>query len=172
MILGHFAVACIAKQTYFRSQNIIFLAVAAILSDLLDKPPSILFGWYGRGLGHTLVVFAGITILAWLFLPRLGLKPDLVIAGLVMWSTHLVGDLVEWHVLFWPFVAWIPEPRTPFDFWEKIYGFYVLRSPPGQFWLEIFCITTTLILFSVQMLIPRLAGTVSSPNSFNRGRRQ
>lgn len=154
MILGHIAVAGIAKQTVFRKRGLSFLCAAALLPDLIDKPPSMLFDSPGRGVGHTLILFVAVCLLAWYFSPRIGLKSDVVVAGLVMWFAHLAGDFLEWGVLLWPFFTAGLEPTPKFDFWDKLYQFYVVRLWPEQFWLEVCCVTAVLGILAVRYLLP------------------
>ena len=146
MILGHFALASVAKQTYFQRENLLFLAGAAVFPDLLDKPASILLGVPGRGVGHSLLILLAVTLLAWIFSSKLKISPKLLFAGIVMWVSHLATDLVNLGVLLWPFLGPL-EPTPPFDFWNKIYQFYIVHSSPAEFWLEVLCITAALGLW-------------------------
>ena len=170
MILGHFAAASIAKQTCFQGENWAFLAVASLLPDLLDKPANILLGLPGRGVGHSLVVLTAVTLLAWLLSPKLKSNRNLLVAGTVMWVSHLAGDFVQLGVLLWPFLGPL-EPTPPFDFWEKVHQFDVVRASPEQFWLEVSCVTAALGLWLVRSFMPGLAKDVPTWNSGN-GRRK
>ncbi len=175
MILGHPAIAVAANQTVFQRTNLAFLAVAALLPDILDKPASILLGLPGRGAGHTLIVFAAATCLAWLMSSSLRRNPHLLLCGMVMWSTHLAGDFVQWQLLLWPLSGalehtaslapweWIHSVPLAghlativwFDFWKRMYQFYVIRLWPEQFWLDLFWITMGLGLVAARSLLPR-----------------
>ncbi len=155
MVLGHFALASIAKQTCFRRENLIFLAAASVLPDLLDKPAAILLGEPGRGVGHSLVILIAITFAAWIFASKLEISPKYLLIGTVMWVSHLVTDLVSPEILLWPFLGPL-QPAPPFDFWNKIYQFYIVGSSPEEFWLEAFCITVAVGLWAVRSSVPSL----------------
>jgi len=151
MILGHFALASIAKQTCFQRENLLFLAAASVFPDLLDKPASMLLGVPGRGVGHSLLILLAVTLLMWILSSKLKINPKLLFAGIVMWVSHLATDLVNLGVLFWPFLGPL-EPAPPFDFWNKIYQFYIVHSSPEDLWLEVFCITAALGLWIRAMI--------------------
>src|SRR5208283_3584653 len=146
MILGHFALASIAKQTCFPRESLLFLAVASVFPDLIDKPASMLLGVPGRGVGHSLVILLAVTLLTWIFSSKLKISPKLLFAGVVMWVSHLTTDIVSLQVLLWPFLGPL-EPAPPFDFWNKIYQFYIVHSSPEDLWLEVFCVTAALGLW-------------------------
>lgn len=154
MILGHLAIAGIAKQTLCRKRNLAFLTVAAFLPDLVDKPASMFLGLPGRGIAHTLIVFVSVGVAVWLVGPRLGFSRPVVGSGMTMWLTHLVGDFLEWRILLWPLLGPL-EPTPRFAFLEKLYQFYVLRTWPEQFWLEVACIAVALCLLFVHSLLSR-----------------
>jgi tRNA (adenine37-N6)-methyltransferase len=155
MILGHFAVPGIAKQTCFQKEHWALLLLASLMPDLLDKPASIFFGLPGRGMGHSLVLLVVLASFAYVLQWRFRRNTGLLFPGVVMWLSHLVGDLAKPEVLFWPFLG-PPAPPPPFDFWEKIYQFYVLRLHPEQFWLEVACLATALSLWVLKVVAPRL----------------
>jgi membrane-bound metal-dependent hydrolase YbcI (DUF457 family) len=166
MILGHFAVASIAKQTYFHRETWAFLALASVFPDILDKPANILLGLPGRGAGHSLVVLTAVTLLVWILSPKLKSSPILLVAGTIMWVSHLAGDFVKLEVLLWPFLGPL-EPTPPFDIWEKVHQFYVVRASPEQFWLEAICVTAALGLWAVRFFAPRSAKDLPTCNSGN-----
>jgi tRNA (adenine37-N6)-methyltransferase len=156
MILGHFAVPSIAKQTYFQNEHWGLLLLASLMPDLLDKPASIFFGLPGRGMGHSLVLLVVVAAFAYVLPAGLKRNTDFVLPGVVMWLSHLAGDLVKPEILFWPFLG-APEPTPPFHFWEKIHQFYVIRLHPEQFWLEAFCLAIALSLWVFRSLVPKLS---------------
>lgn len=156
MILGHFAVPSIAKQTCFQHEQWVLLLAASLMPDLLDKPASIFLGLPGRGMGHSLALLVVVAAFAYALSVGLKRNTDFVFPGVVMWLSHLAGDLVKPEVLFWPFLG-PPEPTPPFHFWDKIYQFYVMRLHPEQFWLEAFCLATALSLWVFRSLVPRLS---------------
>jgi hypothetical protein len=145
MILGHVALAGVAKQTCSVRESFLFLTAAALSPDFLDKPLSMFFSLPGRGAGHSLTVFAAVAATAWVLAPRLKVARSAVISGMALWLTHLAGDLVAWKVLFWPFLGPL-DPTTQFHFWEKVYQFYVARLYPEQFWLDVGCVFAAVCL--------------------------
>ncbi len=155
MILGHFAVPSIAKQTFLQNEHWGLLLVASLMPDLLDKPASIFFGLPGRGMGHSLVLLAAVAGLAYLLTVGFKRNTNFLLPGIAMWLSHLGGDLVKPEVLFWPFLG-RPEPTPPFDFWEKIYQFYVLRLHPEQFWLEVLCLGDGAEPLGIQVACPEI----------------
>jgi membrane-bound metal-dependent hydrolase YbcI (DUF457 family) len=171
MIVGHLAIAHLAKQTVFQKHNFAFLVTASLAPDIVDKPASILFGYSGRGIGHSLLVFAFAAALAWLLAPKLKVRKDLILAGMVMWLSHLVGDFLEWHILLWPFLDGQPKHRPKFNLWDKLYDFYVSRLYPEQLWFEIVCITATLMVVAIQVLLPRLPTAIPYLNWARRRQR-
>lgn len=171
MIVGHLAIANLAKQTVFHKHNFVFLVTASMAPDILDKPATILFGYSGRGIGHSLIVFVFAAALAWLLAPKLKVGKDLVVAAIVMWASHLMGDFLEWRILLWPFLSGQPKYGPKFNVWEKAYDFYVSRLYPEQLWFEIVCITATFTLVVLQVLLPRLPIAISSLNWARRRQR-
>jgi hypothetical protein len=182
MILGHLAIAVVGKQTVFQRTNLAFLAVAALLPDILDKPANFLLGLPGRGAGHTLIVFAAATCLVWLLSPSLRKNPYLLLSGMVMWGTHLAGDFVQWPVLLWPFAGAL-EPTPPISLavmihslpssaqlttnlwvasWDRLYQFYVLRSIPEEFWLDLSCIMMAVGIVAARSMFLRPVRSVPS----------
>ncbi|MGB9618532.1 MAG: metal-dependent hydrolase [Desulfomonilaceae bacterium] len=150
MLLGHIAVATIAKQTIFHQRSFFFLLGASVMPDLIDKPAQIFFDLPGRGVGHSLVVFVAAACLALMVSSRLKLPKGLVTAGLCLWFSHLAGDFLEWHILLWPFYKAPVEPYPRFDLLEKLYQFYVARMWPEQFWLEMICIAAAALIFAIK----------------------
>ncbi len=152
MIIGHLAIAGIAKQTWFERENILFLSVAAFGPDLIDKPANMLFGLPGRGMSHSLTFFFAVIAIAFLLKTWLKFSPRTLVAGIVMWGTHLVGDFLELQVLFWPFGGQL-EPASKFHIVEKLWQFYIDRLYFTQFWLEIACVTTFFVLLLLRLFI-------------------
>jgi len=147
MLLGHIAVASLAKQTIFQERNFLFLLVSSFMPDLIDKPLQMLFELPGRGVGHSLIVFFAVGLILVATSTRLSLPRSVLLAGLCMWFAHLAGDFLEWHILLWPFYKVPMEPYPKFDLGEKLYQFYIARMWPEQFWLEMVCITGALVLW-------------------------
>ena len=145
MILGHFAIAGIAKSTRFHRESLFFLTLASLGPDLVDKSANMLFEMPGRGMSHSLIFFAGVIFICGLIWRWFKLNPEALTAGVLMWGSHLVGDFVQLQVLFWPFLGPL-EPGTKFQVAEKVRLFYIDQLYPDQFWLEMFCITTLVIL--------------------------
>ncbi|MBI5248879.1 MAG: metal-dependent hydrolase [Desulfomonile tiedjei] len=169
MILGHFALASLAKQSCFHKDNWILLVVASIMPDLMDKPANIFLGLPGRGVGHSLIVLVAVAVFAWLLCSRLKINTDFLFPGVVMWLSHLAGDFVKPEVFFWPFLGQL-EPSPRFDFWQKLYQFYIARVYPEQFWLEAFCVAAALSLWAFRSGIPRLVVASLARQEANRNR--
>jgi len=150
MILGHVAVAAIAKETFFAERNFSFLLLASFIPDIIDKTGYMLLGLPGRGMGHSLLVFVLGTITVLIVAPRFRLPRGLVSAGLLMWFVHLAGDFPQWDVLLWPLYPGTSEPYPKFNFFEKLHRFYVARLWPEQFWLEMVCIAVAVAIFIVR----------------------
>lgn len=172
MIVGHLAIAHLAKQTVFQKHNFVFLVTASLAPDILDKPASILLGYSGRGVGHSIVVFVFVAALAWVLAPKLRVGKDLILAGMALWASHLVGDYLEWRILLWPFLDGQPRRGPKFNLWEKLYDFYVTRLYPEQLWFEIVCIAAALTIIAVQVLLPRLLRVFPSLNWTRRRQQQ
>jgi membrane-bound metal-dependent hydrolase YbcI (DUF457 family) len=148
MIIGHLAVVGIAKLTFFERENLAVLAIASFGPDILDKPANILLGMPGRGMSHSLVVFAIVCILACIYWLKMTKNPRLLFAAIILWGSHLAGDFLQWRVLLWPFWGSL-EPGPKFHFAEKLTSFYVEFRYPYQLWFEIICVTVLLcIVFS------------------------
>jgi membrane-bound metal-dependent hydrolase YbcI (DUF457 family) len=150
MILGHVAVAAIAKQTFFAERNISFLLVASFAPDIIDKTGYMLLGLPGRGMGHSLFVFVLAAITVLIVASRFRLPRGLVSAGLSMWFVHLVGDFPQMSVFLWPLYPAAPEPYPKFDLFQKLHQFYVARMWPEQFWLEMVCIAVAVAILTVR----------------------
>ncbi len=157
MIIGHLAIAGIAKQTWFERENLLFLSVAAFGPDLIDKPANILFGLPGRGISHSLIFFFAVIAIACLLRTWLKFSSRTLVAGILLWGTHLVGDFLELQVLFWPFGGhW--EPSSKFHIVEKLWQFYVDRLYFAQFWMEIACVTALFALLLSRLFISKSPG--------------
>ncbi|MHB8202960.1 MAG: metal-dependent hydrolase [Desulfomonilaceae bacterium] len=153
MIFGHLAIAGIAKLTRFRRESLLFLSLASLGPDLADKTANMLFGMPGRGMSHSLIFFAGVIFICGLIWRSFKLNTDTLTAGVLMWGSHLIGDFVQFQVLFWPFLGPL-EPGTKFQMAEKVRLFYFDQLYPDQFWMEMFCITAL-----VTLLLSRLFTT-------------
>jgi hypothetical protein len=164
MILGHVALAGIAKRVRWERESLLFLATAALFPDFLDKPLNMLFLLPGRGIGHSLVVFLAVATTAWFLAPKIKIAQSTIVAGMVLWVTHLAGDLVAWKVLFWPFLGPL-DPTPQFHFWEKICQFYVDRLYPEQFWLDMGCVVAFLCIQVVIWAKPKPLANDSEPEA-------
>ncbi len=156
MIVGHLALASIAKRTLFKTANYPFLILASYAPDLVDKTGSILLGYPGRNFGHSLLVFACVFCMGWLLCKAFHLRQDVVLAGAVLWMSHLVGDFVRPTVLLWPFLS--PITGEPFHLGGALYRMYVEFRWPGQLALEICVVTLALLPLSVLEKIEELVG--------------
>ncbi|MGC8659645.1 MAG: metal-dependent hydrolase [Desulfomonilaceae bacterium] len=160
MILGHIAIAGIAKITRFREENLLFLALASLGPDLVDKTANIFLGMPGRGMSHSLLFFASLIATCLIVWKKFDLKPDTLLAGVVMWASHIIGDFPQSEVLLWPFVGPL-EPGSKFHLVEKLNHFYVDRLYPDQFWLEVFCIMTFFVLLVLKTVKQKSQGTMN-----------
>lgn len=153
MIFGHLACATIANRTYWRDESYLFLLTASFLPDVLDKTANAVLCLPGRGFGHSLVVFAAVMCLGWLFLPRLGIGRRSLVPAAVLWTSHLVGDLVAWNVLFWPFLGPL-EPSERFGFLWSFYRMYVQFNNPPMLAMDLGCIAVAVGLWLSQSFRP------------------
>lgn len=147
MIIGHLAVAGIAKKTWFESESLLLMSLAALGPDLIDKPAHLIFGFPGRGVSHSLAFFLVLILLALLSRSLIGYSKKTMIAGLSMWGTHLVGDFLEFHILLWPFGGQA-APGSRFNLMEKFWQFYIERYYFAQFWLEV----TSIVILAALLL--------------------
>jgi len=122
MVLGHLAVADLARRTVFRDGNFIFMAAAAYGPDLLDKTARA-FGGFGRGPGHSLLVFCLLAGLAWPFCRGSAARRRLFLIGAALWLSHLACDWPVPEVLFWPFLGSLPG-NNPASMPETVVMFY------------------------------------------------
>lgn len=153
MIIGHLAIAGIAKTTWFERENLLFLSLAALGPDVIDKPAHFLFGFPGRGVSHSLLFFIAVIIIAWSMRGWLGYSLRTVAAGLTMWATHLVTDFPEFHVLFWP-LGGTSGIRPKVGLIEKMWQFYIDRYYFAQFWMEVICIGALIAILLSKSIWP------------------
>lgn len=152
MIIGHFAIAGILKQTWFERQNLLFLSVVGFGPDFVDKPLNMLFGLSGRCVGHSLLFYLAVILIACCFFYWLNFSSRTLFAGIVMWGTHIIGDFLAPQVLFWPFLGeW--EPSSRFHVFQKLWQFYVDRLYFAQFWMEIACIAILVALLLTKAFV-------------------
>lgn len=155
MIFGHWACASIANRTYWKEESYGFLLVASFLPDVLDKTANVLFCMPGRGFGHSLVVFAVAMIAGYVFLPRFGIGRSSLVPAAILWTTHLVGDLVTPNVLFWPFLGPL-EPVDRFGFLWSFYRMYVQINNPPMLVMDLCCIAVAVGLWLTQSYRPKV----------------
>jgi hypothetical protein len=122
MILGHWAVASLARRTVFPGANYAFIVAAAYGPDLLDKSAKILFGANGRGPAHSLLAFVVIFGAAWLYCRKTRARRRTFAVGASMWLAHLACDTPLPSVLFWPLLG--PPPPSVRPTLEVIHDFY------------------------------------------------
>ncbi len=125
MILGHAALAVAGKRTVFRAVSLPVLLAATYGPDLIDKTGMLLLGTSSKGIGHTLLTYVALAaMLALASLPRRRGRPGpLVLAVLLLWLSHLVLDLTDGVIFFWPWLG--PLPVTdPYDLSEGFLRFY------------------------------------------------
>lgn len=154
MILGHLAIASIAKRK-FLAENIIFLCAASFGPDLIDKPLSLACAVPGRWVGHSLLMFALVTAAAWLFCQRFGANKQLIYIGAVLWLSHLTADFVDLKIFLWPLLGPFPV-SPPCTLLERFQNYYILRHHPIQLSLEILLIMIAVIWWMPYALRSRL----------------
>jgi hypothetical protein len=154
MIFGHLAIAGLAKRK-FLEENFIFLFAASFGPDLIDKTLTVAFDASGRGVGHSLLMFALVTAAAWLFCQRFKLNKQLVCIGAVLWLSHLTADLVDLRIFFWPFLGPFPV-FPPFTLMERLRNYYLLHNNPVQLLVEILLIIIALLLWIPDSLWSRV----------------
>lgn len=157
MILGHLAIASIAKRRYW-SENFIFLVAASFGPDLIDKTLNLAFGAPGRGVGHSFLIVALLSAAGWLFCQRFNLNKQLFSIGAILWLSHLTTDLIDLEIFFWPLLG--PFPIAPSDtLMEKLGNYYLLLLNPAQLSLEVSLMIIALILWIPSPLKSRLRFT-------------
>jgi len=154
MILGHLAIASIAKQK-FLAENFIFLFAASFGPDLVDKSLGLAFDAASRSVGHSLLTFALLAAAAWLFCQRFTLNKQLVGIGSVLWLSHLTADLLDLEIFFWPFLGSL-QVGPPSTLMERLRDYYLLWHNPVQLSLEISLIIIAVILWAPSSLRGRL----------------
>lgn len=155
MILGHitftYVVGDILKRKNFQI-HLPALILGAMIPDLIDKPVAFFFAYPGRGCAHSVIV---LTLLFFLLLrcikqERWACLVRTVFAGSLL---HLAQDFASPEVLLWPFLhSWDSSPSL--TFFEKIEVFYVERSMPIQWWLEILSVVYILASFFRKPVVP------------------
>ncbi len=136
MIFGHLAIVGIAKLTGFRQENLVIMTLASYGPDILDKPLNIFWGMPGRGVSHSLVAFAFIAMFACIYWLKINRNPRILTATATLWTSHLIGDLVEREVLFWPFAGPL-RSTSRFHVTDRLFAYYVDLQRPYQLGLEI-----------------------------------
>ncbi|MBF0551279.1 MAG: hypothetical protein HQK60_12165 [Deltaproteobacteria bacterium] len=151
MILGHLAVANVAKNTFLKNENYLFLIFSCYGPDFMDKPGRVLFGLAGRGFGHSILTFSILSIAAYIFCREFRVPMKYLYVGMAMWVGHLASDMVDPEVLFWPFMG--PIPISPQNtLMESVYDFYVGRVSIACFTLDVLCISSALFLGYLRLL--------------------
>ncbi len=139
MILGHLAIAGLAKLTYFRQENLAMMIFASYGPDILDKPASLLFGLPGRGASHSLLAFTILVIVLGAYWLRINYRPRLFAAATSLWASHLASDFLEWQILLWPFAGSL-HLRPKFQVADKLFAYYVKLQYPYQLAVELISI--------------------------------
>ena len=163
MIIGHFAAVAIAKLTYFQRQSLAVLTFASIGPDVFDKPAKILFGLPGRGVCHSLFFFGIVSLIASIYWLKIKYEPRLLLAAIILWGSHLLGDFLQWGVLLWPFYGSL-DPGPRFHFGEKLAFYYWEIKYPYQLGFEITCILALFYILFLRFLKHKSTGETSSDN--------
>lgn len=140
MIFGHLAVVGIAKLTGFQRESLAVMTLASFGPDILDKPANILFGMPGRGVSHSLVAFSILIIIAGIYWLKVKWNPRLFAAVVILWATHLAGDVLKPGILLWP-LAGALDPGPRFYVADKIVAYYLQFLHPYQLGFEMTSIT-------------------------------
>jgi hypothetical protein len=137
MIVGHAALAYVAKRRYFEAPAFRVLLIASYFPDLLDKPASFFFGASGRGFGHSILCFI-IALCCMQLVVSLGkMDKSVMKACALLWISHLLTDFTELNTLFWPVLGDFAA-RPSFDFVAVINKMYVDFGTPHQLIAEVF----------------------------------
>lgn len=143
MILGHAALAVLAKKTAFRTAPALLLLVATYGPDLIDKTGMLVMGVSGKGVGHCLVTFVALA-LATALSPARRLQPNRVWTGVaLLWLSHLILDLTEPAVLFWPLLGPFPA-NAPYGLSEGFVSFYTGRGDHLVLVFDLLCLAAAL----------------------------
>jgi hypothetical protein len=154
MILGHLAIAGIAKRK-FLAENSLFLLGASYGPDLVDKTLNLAFGAPGRGAGHSLVLFVLLAAAGWWFCQRSKITKQVFSLGIILWLSHLTTDLIELKTVLWPFFGRLPSAPS-FTFLERLRNYYILHMYPVQLGLEILFLSIAMILWITYLVRRRL----------------
>lgn len=163
MIIGHFAAVAIAKLTYFQRESLAILTFASIGPDVLDKPAKILFGLPGRGVCHSLIFFGVVSLVASIYWLKIKYELRLLVAAIILWGSHLLGDFLQLGVLLWPFYGSL-DPGPRFHFAEKLAFYYWEIKYPYQLGFEIACISALMYILFLRFFKHKAAWGTSSDN--------
>jgi hypothetical protein len=159
MILGHLAIASIAKRKLL-AENFIFLSVASYGPDLVDKTLNLTCGAPGRGVAHSLLMLVMLMSAGWLFGKRFRINKQLLYIGLILWLSHLITDMLELNILLWPFLG--PFPDYPnYTFVERLFNYYIIHTYPAQLFLEI---SLTIVAITLWIFYSLRASSDPLPN--------
>ena len=159
MILGHLAIASIAKRKLL-AENFIFLLAASYGPDLVDKTLNLTCGTPGRGVAHSILMLVMLMPVAWLFGKWFRINKQLLYIGLILWSSHLITDLIQLKILLWPFLGPFPDYEN-FTLMERLFNYYIIYKYPAQLFLEISLIIVAITLWSFYSI---RAGSSPLPN--------
>jgi len=147
MIVGHAALAFLARKTAFPSVSFPLLLAAAYGPDLIDKTGMRLFGTPSKDVGHTLLVFGALTaaLLLW-HAARPSRARWLVLSAVaLLWLSHLLLDLTGATVLCWPLLG--PFPATePYDLGDGFLSFYSDNGDHVVLALDLACIAAAVLV--------------------------
>lgn len=154
MILGHAALAALARHAPAPLAPLPALLLASYGPDLLDKTCMILLGTPSKWLGHTLAACLAVW-LACLVLGRLARRPGLALLMAVLWTSHVVCDLTGPDVLVWPVGGPIPD-KPPYDLAEGFLAFYTGQGDLDVLFLDLACLAVWLIFCPGLAVLRRL----------------
>lgn len=145
MILGHAALAVLARRTVFRSVPWPLLLLAGYGPDLIDKTGMLLARTSSKGIGHTLLFYVLLlaALAAWPSFRRTGRPGPVWLAVALLWLSHLLLDLTQAIILAWPFRG--PFPATdPYDLADGFLAFYSGHGNRAVLALDVACIACSL----------------------------
>lgn len=147
MIIGHAALAVLARKTAFPGVPFPLLLAAAFGPDLIDKTGMRLFGTPSKDVGHTLLVFGALTaaLLLWHAAKPSKARWLALSAVALLWLSHLLLDLTGAGILCWPFLG--PFPATdPYDLGDGFLSFYSGNGDRIVLALDLACIAAAALV--------------------------
>lgn len=140
MILGHGALALLLRKTSLTLSPIPKLLLATYGPDLIDKACMLTLGTPSKWIGHTVLTFIVVALILTWPSARRRHSGCVGMAAAMLWAAHLILDLTEPVILFWPFLGPFP-PNAPYDLSEGFIAFYSGHGSMAVLVLDLACIT-------------------------------